>query len=137
MKCKFDINRRIIFNIFWMVLGGVLIGCNMAGLVDDYWCGFGAGLLGAGVVQTIRNIRYLRSAEYREKVNTTNQDERNRFLANKAWAWAGYLYVLVAAVATIVFQLLGKTELSTAAGFSVCIIMVFHWLSYLYLQRKY
>ena len=137
MKCKFDINRRIIFNIFWMVLGGVLIGCNVAGLVGDYWCGFGAGLLGVGVVQTIRNIRYLRSAEYREKVNTTNQDERNRFLANKAWAWAGYLYVLVAAVATIVFQLLGKTELSTAAGFSVCIIMVFHWLSYLYLQRKY
>ena len=137
MKCKFDINRRIIFNIFWMVLGGVLIGCNMAGLVDDSWWGFGAGLLGVGVVQTIRNIRYLRSAEYREKVNTTNQDERNRFLANKAWAWAGYLYVLVAAVATIVFQLLGKTELSTAAGFSVCIIMVFHWLSYLYLQRKY
>ena len=130
-------NRRMILSIFWVVLGGVLIGCNMAGLVDDYWCGFGAGLLGVGVVQTIRNIRYLRSAEYREKVNTTNQDERNRFLANKAWAWAGYLYVLVAAVATIVFQLLGKTELSTAAGFSVCIIMVFHWLSYLYLQRKY
>ena len=137
MKCKFGINRRIIFNIFWMVLGGVLIGCNMAGLVDDYWCGLGAGLLGVGVVQTIRNIRYLRSAEYREKVNTTNQDERNRFLANKAWAWAGYLYVLIAAIATIVFRLLGKTELSTAAGFSVCIIMVFHWLSYLYLQKKY
>ena len=130
-------NRRMILSIFWVVLGAALIGCNMAGLVDDYWCGLGAGLLGVGVVQTIRNIRYLRSAEYREKVNTTNQDERNRFLANKAWAWAGYLYVLIAAIATIVFRLLGKTELSTAAGFSVCIIMVFHWLSYLYLQKKY
>lgn len=137
MKCKFDINRRIIFNIFWMVLGGVLIGCNMAGLVDDYWCGLGAGLLGVGVVQTIRNIHYLRSAEYREKVDTTNNDERYRFLANKAWAWAGYLYVLVAAIATIVLQIIGKQELAVAAGFSVCIIMVFHWLSYLYLQKKY
>ena len=45
--------------------------------------------------------------------------------------------MLIAAIATIVFRLLGKTELSTAAGFSVCIIMVFHWLSYLYLQKKY
>ena len=45
--------------------------------------------------------------------------------------------LLIAAIATIVFRLLGKTELSTAAGFSVCIIMVFHWLSYLYLQKKY
>lgn len=130
-------NRRMILSVVWVVLGAVLIGCNMAGLVDDYWCGLGAGLLGVGVVQTIRNIRYLRSAEYREKVDTTNSDERNRFLAGRAWAWAGYLYVLTAAIATIAFQIIGKTELATAAGFSVCIIMVFHWLSYLYLQKKY
>ena len=130
-------NRRVILSSFWIVLGTVLIGCNMAGLVDDYWSGLGAGLLGVGVFQIIRNVRYLRNPEYREKVDTTNQDERNKFLANKAWAWAGYLYVLTAAIATIVFQILGKRELSTFAGFSVCVIMVFHWLSYLYLQKKY
>ncbi|MGM9660082.1 MAG: hypothetical protein ACI3WQ_05750 [Faecousia sp.] len=130
-------NRRMILSIFWIVLGAVLIGCNLAGLVDDYWSGLGAGLLGVGVFQMIRNIRYLRSETYREKVDTTNQDERNKFLANKAWAWAGYLYVLTAAVATIVCQILGKRELSTFAGLSVCLIMVFHWLSYLYLQKKY
>ena len=33
--------------------------------------------------------------------------------------------------------LMNGQELATAAGFSVCIIMVFHWLSYLYLQKKY
>ena len=130
-------NRRMILSIFWIVLGTVLIGCNMAGLVDDYWSGLGAGLLGVGVFQIIRNVRYLNNPAYREKVNTTNNDERNKFLANKAWAWAGYLYVLTAAIATIVFQILGKRELSTFAGFSVCVIMVFHWLSYLYLQKKY
>ena len=137
MKCKLGSNRRMILSIFWVVLGAVLIGCNMAGLVDDYWCGMGAGLLGVGAVQTIRNIRYLRSAEYREKVDTTNQDERNKFLANKAWAWAGYLYVLTAAIATIVLQIIGKQELAVAAGISVCIIMVFQCLSFLYLQKKY
>ncbi|MCI7727114.1 MAG: hypothetical protein MSH58_08275 [Clostridiales bacterium] len=130
-------NRRMILSIVWIVLGASLLGANLTGLLGDYWSGLGGGLLGVGVVQTIRNIRYLRSAEYREKVDTTNQDERNKFLANKAWAWAGYLYVLTAAIATIVFQIIGKTELATAAGFSVCIIMVFHWLSYLYLQKKY
>ena len=130
-------NRRMILSIVWIVLGASLLGANLVGLLGDYWSGLGGGLLGVGVMQTIRNIRYLRSAEYREKVDTTNQDERNRFLANKAWAWAGYLHVLTAAVATIVFQIIGKTELATAAGFSVCIIMVFHWLSYLYLQKKY
>ena len=130
-------NRRMMLSIFWVVLGAALIGCNMAGLVDDYWGGLGGGLLGVGVFQVIRNVRYLRNPAYREKVDTTNGDERNKFLANKAWAWAGYLYVLSAAIATIVFQIIGKQELATAAGFSACIIMVFHWLSYLYLQKKY
>ena len=130
-------NRRMILSVFWVVLGVALIGCNMAGLLDDYWCGMGGGLLGVGVFQVIRNVRYLSNPAYREKVYTTNSDERNRFLAGRAWAWAGYLYVLTAAIATIVFQIIGKQELAVAAGFSVCIIMVFHWLSYLYLQKKY
>ena len=118
-------NRRMILSIVWIVLGASLLGANLT------------GLLGVGVFQVIRNVRYLSNPTYREKVDTTNSDERNRFLAGRAWAWAGYLYVLVAAIATIVFQIIGKTELATAAGFSVCIIMVFHWLSYLYLQKKY
>ena len=130
-------NRRMILSIVWIVLGASLLGANLAGLLGDYWSGLGGGLLGVGVFQVIRNVRYLSNPAYREKVDTTNSDERNRFLAGRAWAWAGYLYVLTAAIATIVFQIIGKTELATAAGFSVCIIMVFHWLSYLYLQKKY
>ena len=130
-------NRRMILSIFWVVLGAALLGANLTGLLGDYWGGLGGGLLGVGVFQVIRNVRYLSNPEYREKVNTSNNDERNKFLANKAWAWAGYLYVLTAAIATIIFQIIGKAELATAAGFSVCTIMVFHWLSYLYLQKKY
>ena len=130
-------NRRMILSIVWIVLGASLLGANLTGLLGDYWGGLGGGLLGVGVVQTIRNIRYLRSPEYREKVDTTNSDERNRFLAGRAWAWAGYLYVLTAAIATIVLQIIGKQALAVAAGFSVCIIMVFYWLSYLYLPKTY
>ena len=130
-------NRRMILSIVWIVLGASLLGANLAGLLGDYWSGLGGGLLGVGVFQVIRNVRYLSNPAYREKVDTTNSDERNRFLAGRAWAWAGYLYVLCAAIATIVFQIIGKQELAVAAGFSVCIIMIFHWLSYLYLQKKY
>lgn len=129
--------KRMILSIFWIVLGTVLIGCNLAGLADDYWCGMGGGLLGVGVVQTIRNLRYLCSSEYREKVDTTNRDERNRYLANKAWAWAGYIYVMINAVCVIVFQLLGMKDIATFAGYSVCAILILYWLSYVVLQKKY
>ena len=130
-------NRRMILSVVWVVLGASLLGSNLAGLLGDYWGGLGGGLLGVGVFQVVRNVRYLRNPEYREKVDTTNQDERNRFLANKAWAWAGYLFVMTAAVATIVFQIIGKTELATISGFGVCLIVFLYWISYTVLQKKY
>ena len=130
-------SRRIIMSIFWIVLGAVLIGCNLAGLLSEYWCGMGGGLLGAGIVQTIRNLRYLRDPAYREQVDTTNKDERNRYLARKAWSWAGYLYVMVAAAATVALQILGYRDLSTLAGISVCVILILYSFSYLFLQKKY
>ena len=132
-----DYNKRIFISLFWVVLGVILIALEIMGKIDDFWSGMGAGFIGVGIVQIIRYARYKKDDQYKEKVDTANKDERNRFIANKAWAWAGYLYVLIAAIATIVFQILGKRELSTFAGFSVCVIMVFHWLSYLYLQQKY
>ena len=55
----------------------------------------------------------------------------------KAWSWAGYLFVMAAAVATVVFQLLGRQELSMAAAFGVALIVLFYWVSYLLLQKKY
>ena len=130
-------NRRMILSIVWIVLGASLLGANLTGLLGDYWGGLGGGLMGVGVFQVVRNVRYLRNPEYREKVDTTNQDERNKFLANKAWAWAGYLFVMIAAVATIVFQIIGKTELATISGFGVCLIVFLYWISYTVLQKKY
>jgi hypothetical protein len=61
----------------------------------------------------------------------------HRFLRNKAWAWAGYFFVLVAAVLSIGLKLLGQDLLSVAAGLSVCCITLFYWVSYLVLRKKY
>ena len=130
-------NFRVFLSVFWILLGAVLAGCRVAGLVEEYWGSMGVALVVVGVLQTARFIQYRCSADYRAKVDTANQDERNRFLANKAWAWAGYLYVMIAAVAAIVLKLLGHTLLCQAAAFSVCGIMVLYWVCYLVLQRKY
>ena len=65
------------------------------------------------------------------------KDERNHFIRNKAWAWAGYLFVLIAAISTIVLKLLGQDLLSIAAGFAVCILVLLFWGCYLVLKKKY
>ena len=65
------------------------------------------------------------------------KDERNHFIRNKAWAWAGYLFVMIMAVATIVFKIVGQETLMMAASSSVCLVLTLFWVSYLILKRKY
>jgi len=128
---------RIAFTVVWLVLGAVLITLCLKGKIDDYWMGMGGGFLGVGIAQSIRFTRYNRNEGYREKVDISINDERNRYLTTKAWAWAGYLFVLIFGIFTIVFKLAGNDAFSQFSAISVCAIMVFYWLSYLYLKRKY
>ena len=128
-------NRSI--SLFWVVLGAVLIICAMAGAIDLYWNSFGAALLGVGGMQLWRQRRYRKNQAYREKVDTETQDERNRFLANKAWAWAGYAFVMIAAAGAIVFKLLGREDLMMFCSGSVCLLMLLYWGSWTVLKRKY
>ena len=132
---KYD--RRMVLSIFWVLLGAALFICSALGIVDSYWSGMGGGFLAVGVIQLIRHIRYRKNEEYREKVDVAVGDERNRFLTGKAWAWAGYLFVLVSGVATIALKVMGQDMWSLAASYALCLLLVLYWGSYLVLKRKY
>ena len=132
---KYD--RRMYLSLFWLLLGAVLVVCSMTEVIDSYWSGMGGGFAGVGIAQLIRHIRYRKNEEYREKVDVASSDERNRFLAGKAWAWAGYLFVLVSGVATIALKVMGQDQWSLAASCALCLLLVLYWGSYLVLKRKY
>ena len=130
-------NYRFLLSIFWIVLGIVLCACHASGLIEEYWSSMGFAFIVVGILQVIRQIRYRTNQNYREKFDTESRDERNRFIANKAWAWAGYLFVMVAAVGSIVFKLMGREDLMMLASGSVCLIMLLYWGSWMVLKRKY
>jgi hypothetical protein len=130
-------DRRILASILYVFLGAVLLILGIAEVTDAFWSGMGSALIVIGILRIIQFFRYRKDDSYREKVAIERADERNRFLRNKAWAWAGYLFILIAAVSTIVFKLLGQDLLSMAAGFSVCFIMILYWVGYLVLRKKY
>ena len=58
---KYD--RRMYLSLFWLLLGAVLVVCSMTEVVDSYWSGMGGGLVGVGIVQLIRHIRYRKNEE--------------------------------------------------------------------------
>ena len=130
-------NYRFFLSFFWIVLGAVLFVCHASGLIEEYWSGMGIAFIVVGILQVIRNIRYRTNEDYREKFDTASKDERNRFIANKAWAWAGYLFVMIAAVGSIVFKLMGREDLMMLASSSVCLIMLLYWGSWMVLRKKY
>ena len=130
-------NRRIISCIIYIVFGVILMVLGVLEVVDAFWSGMGGALIAMGAVRAIQAVRYSTDEAYREKRETELKDERNQFIRNKAWAWAGYLFVLIAAIATIAFRLLGQELLSVAAGFAVCILMLLYFVCHLALSRKY
>ena len=130
-------NKRLYVNILWLIIGSILIGLSFAGVVDEYWNGMGMGLAVVGSINLIRYYRLNKNDVYREKIELEASDERNHFIRNKAFAWAGYYFILIAAVGTIVFKIIGQELLSQAAAYAVCLMLILYWISYMILKRKY
>lgn len=127
---------KLITNIIEIIIGLALCICYFAGLIEEYWSGMGMALIIVGFLQLLRSIRYYTNENYREKTDTEVNDERNKYIASKAWAWAGYLFVFIAAVATIVFKLLDKEPLMMLSSAAICIILILYWISYIILNKK-
>ena len=130
-------NKRFVASIVEIVMGSILIACSFYGIVDEYWNGMGVALLVVGVIFFIRQFKYKTNEDYREKFDVERSDERNRYISGKAWAWAGYLFVMIAAAASIMLKLVGREELMLMASGSVCLIIALYWISYMILKRKY
>lgn len=130
-------DRRIVAAIIYVVLGAVLLALGIMEVVDEFWSGMGGALMVVGVLRVVQFFRYRNNEEYREKAEVAAKDERNHYIRNKAWAWSGYLFILIAAVAVIVFKVAGQDTMSFAASMAVCLLLVLYWVSFLVLSRKY
>lgn len=130
--------NKIYLSVAWIIIGAALIVLSCMEIIDSAMCsGFGGGLVGVGIVQTIRHLKYAHDPEYKENFDIEVSDERNKYIRMKAWSWAGYLFVMAAALGTIIFAILGNSALMQCCSYGVCITILFYWVSYLILQKKY
>lgn len=130
-------NKRLIANVLEIATGIVLTVLGYSNFIDEYWGGMGTALIFVGCLSLLRLLRYNRNEEYKEKVDIESGDERNRYLRMKAWSWAGYFFVLIAALASIMLKIIGLDQYSLFASYCVCLIVLLHWTSYLILKQKY
>jgi uncharacterized membrane protein len=131
-------NKRLALSVFWVVLGAALAVLSVAGVLDSsLYGGMGGALVVVGTFQVMRNVRYRSDPAYREKVDTEASDERNRFLRMKSWSWTGYIVVLAEGVGSVVAMATGYETVQLVLLYSVCLMLVSYWVTYMVLARKY
>ena len=123
--------------ILWLIIGVTLVALSAVAQLDGFWSGMGTALLVIGACRLFRDHRLNKSAQYREKMEIYETDERLHFIRAKAWSWAGYLFILIAALAIIVLKLLGLDLYATVASGAMCLMLVLYWGAYLVLHKKY
>ena len=134
--------RYISLGVIYIILGiALFIASQIVDLGNSVMAqilpGMGGALFGVGVVRLVMGIRLEKDKEYREKYEIEVNDERNRYLRMKAWSWAGYCFVLIGSVATIIFAAADKKELMMLTSGSVCLVLVLYWISSLIVRNKY
>ena len=129
--------RRILGYILCIALGIVLCGLGFAETVDEFWSGMGTALIVVCGMRMVRMYRFNKDENYREMLEIESSDERNQFIRNKAWAWAGYLFICISAVAVIALKALGQEMWSNASCYAMCLMLVMYWGAYYILKKKY
>ena len=130
-------NKATIYPICMLVLGIGLILFTTIQEADAFWSGMGSALVAVGIVRLLRNHRLRKNEAYREKMELEINDERHQFIRLRAWAWAGYLFIVIAGLAVILFRLLGQNLLSLAASWAVILMISLFWIAHLVLRKKY
>lgn len=128
---------KVAVSIMWIVIGIALVILSGMEIIDGtIFSGMGGALAAVGAIQLVRKFRYEKNDEYRNKVDIEMKDERNRLIRLTAWSYAGYLFVLIAAVVSVVCMVIGYTTYGQIMGFCVCGLICIYWISYMILQRK-
>ncbi len=131
-------NKKLALSIFWVILGAVLIGLTVAEIIDsELYSGMGGALMAVGILQIIRNLKYRKDPEYKEKIDIAEKDERSRYLRMKSWSWTGYIAILVEGVGAVVAAILGERTVQLVLSYSVCLLLVVYWITYVILNKKY
>ena len=130
-------NRKILSYGTYILLGVILWILGMAEIVDEFWSGMGSALVLVGILRLVRMYRFKNDEVYREKMEIETTDERNQFIRSKAWAWAGYLFILIAACAVILLKVMDQEVLSMAASGALCLMLILYYVSYFILRKKY
>jgi hypothetical protein len=99
---------------------------------DSYVYGLIIGLIVGGLGNTIKNLVILKKPDFFKKRFIAENDERNRQISQKAWAWAGYISVFAILLSTLFVP----SEFVKYVIVLMCIPFVVYLITFWILRRQ-
>jgi len=127
-KCKLRIGIGIgivflgVIALFASVMYGTKIPVLYPGssenqeFVRGFYTGTGGGLIAAAIITIIKNYRLLKNEDKRRERALYENDERNRLIGMKCWAYSGYAMFLLLYVGILVSGFINILILKTLLG---------------------
>ena len=137
MQFRKKLKTRLYFAIAFIVLGITLIAASFITKTENHFISsFGLALVVTGIARTRRYFIITKNEERIKKAEISETDERNIFIQHKARGAAFYIYLLVSGLSVIVLSFISAHEAAKWISFSMCVLVVIYWISYLVYQRK-
>lgn len=124
------ITAKFLVYIILAIIGAALFLLSAADIIDDFFGGYGAGLLCLGILRIIWFVRYKNDAEYAKKTDIERGDERNIYIAKEARSFAFVWGVLILSALVVVFRIMNLDAYSVFCGYIVLGFMSLYLISY-------
>lgn len=115
------IKNRIIYSVCLIVLGAIsavlgigdFLPLEMSDYVSGFYSGVGCGLVAAGAITIIRNVRILKDEKQLKEKEIYENDERNKMIGLKTWSYTGYAMFILLYVGLLVAGFVSEMVLNT------------------------
>ena len=137
MDFKKKLKTRLYLAVSYIVLGVILIAGAMAMKTDNQFISsFGLALVVIGIVR-VRNYRMItRDEQTIRRQAIAESDERNLSIINRARSATFCIYVFGSGIAVIVLSFLNLYEAAKWISYSIMLMVLIYWISYLVIRQR-
>ena len=137
MDFRRKLKIRLYVAIAYVILGiALIVTFNIIKTENDFLSSFGLALVVIGIVHIRRYFLITKNEETIKRRQIAETDERSIAIADKAKSIAFIVYVVLAAVAIIVLELLEYSLLSMVLSLTIGLLVAVYWIAYWIMYKK-
>ncbi len=136
------VKNKLTFSIILFIVGIIcllvlfLTSKTLGEYLFGYLSGFAICLIVIEFLMIIKYTRISKNKELVKKIENTKNDERLKQISNAALAITFRISIFAEVIISIIYAVIGQTEISQFLGLAVCIQIIISFLTYYIICEK-